>query len=371
MFTRHRHKAILLLAMLAAPLVAQADVRYGITPIGLPGSMPAGINNSGEVVGYFTSGGAMHAFLYSGTGYVDLGTLGGGSSRAYGINDAGFVVGASANAAGDTHAFIYANGSMTDIGTLGGSYSSAAAINNHGQIAGASDGAAFLYTPGTGMRSLGALSDDGTSRAQGINDAGVVVGGSIVGSGPLPQFHAFMYTSGGGMTDLGPMNSSFSVGQAINERGDIVGWLNAGPDLDHAFLYSAGVMTDLGTLSGFGTSLAYDINNAGQIVGSSEVANRESRAILYEDGAMADLDMLVDPASGWTIQSAYAINDQQQIAAWGCNAGGCQALRLDPLSPVPEPQTHAMLMAGLGLLGWTYRLRKTGIDAGNLGNPGS
>jgi probable HAF family extracellular repeat protein len=179
-----------------------------------------------------------------------------------------------------------------------------------------------------------------------------------------------MYTSGV-MTDLGPSGSSFSVGQAINDRGDVVGWTNAGLNIDHAFLYSAGVMTDLGTLAGFGTSLAFDINNAGQIVGSSEVANRESRGVLYENGALIDLDMLVDPASGWTIQVAYAINDQQQIAAWGCNGGVCEALRLDPVSAVPEPQTEAMLLAGLGLLGWTWRVRKTGIGARSPGNPGS
>jgi uncharacterized membrane protein len=45
---------------------------------------------------------------------------------------------------------------------------------------------------------------------------------------------------------------------------------------EHAFLYTNGVMTDLGTLgdyvTGFGTystSIAYGINNVGQIVGKS------------------------------------------------------------------------------------------------------
>ena len=386
MFARRHHQAILSLVLLAAPLAALADVRYTVIPIGPAGSRPTAINSSGQIVGSFTAGDATHAFLYSGARFVDLGTLGGTYGIARGINDAGAVVGASSDVAGNTHAFVYANGTMTDIGTLGGNNSSAAAINNKGQVAGVADGPdgsyAFLYSPGTGMLNLGTLPDGVFSRAEGINDAGVVVGGSLTGPSPLPLFHAFIY-EGGAMTDLGSFTGAYSVAQSINDRGAVVGWSNAGLNLDHAFLYSAGVMTDLGTLTGQGTSVAYGINNAGQVVGWSEVANRDSRAILYEDGAMVDLDMLLDPASGWTLQAAYAINDLQQIAAYGCNRGTCQALLLDPVSQVPEPRTDAMLLAGLALLGCSLRgkgrpsppasraPKEMDIGAASSGTPGS
>ena len=351
-----RCRTILLLAMLAVPLAAQADVSYAVKPIGVAGSMPAGINNRGEVVGYYTSGDAVRAFVYSSSGFVDLGTLGGGYSRAHGINDLSVVVGAAEDAAGNTRAFAYADGRMSDLGTLGGTNSSAAAINNNGQIAGVADSAdgsfAFRFTPGAGMENLGTLPGGGNSRAEGINNAGIVVGGAVVSDTPTPPFHAFLFESGA-MIDLDSQNSPFSVGQAINDSGDVVGWINAGFGIDHAFLYSDGTMTDLRTLSGFGTSLAYDINNNGQIVGWSEVAGRDSRGILYDDGVMVDLTAMLVPASGWTIQAAYGINDLQQIAAWGCQVNVCQALLLDPASPVPEPETHALLLAGLGLIGWT------------------
>jgi probable HAF family extracellular repeat protein len=209
-----------------------------------------------------------------------------------------------------------------------------------------------------------------------------VVGGSLTGATPLPQFHAFVRASGA-MADLGSFTGTFSVAQAINDKGVAVGWSNAGFNIDHAFLYAAGVMTDLGTLTGQGSSGAYGINNAGQVVGWSEVANKETRAILYENGAMVDLETLVDAASGWTIESAFAINDLQQIAAYGCNRGACQAVLLDPVSQVPEPRTDAMLLAGLGLLGWSLRgrvrpcpaasrvLNQMGIGAASFGCPGS
>ncbi|QOL52255.1 hypothetical protein [Massilia litorea] len=71
--------------------------------------------------------------------------------------------------------------------------------------------------------------------------------------------------------------------EAINNNGETVGWSNAGFNVDHAVLYADGLLTDLGTLNGFGSSLAYDINDAGQIVGSSEFMTGKAR-LLYEEG---------------------------------------------------------------------------------------
>jgi probable HAF family extracellular repeat protein len=82
---------------------------------------------------------------------------------------------------------------MVDIGTLGGPSSAAYAINNAGQIVESSDIAgtvanhAFLWTRGSGMLDLGTLGGS-ASWALGVNDAGQVVGESIVASASR---HAF------------------------------------------------------------------------------------------------------------------------------------------------------------------------------------
>ena len=144
----------------AVPSTAQAG--YIITDLGTLGgnsSTATGINNSGQVAGYsYTTGNRpFHAFLYDGSLH-DLGTLGGNFSQATGINNSGQVVGYSNTANGRFDAFLYDNGSLIDLNSLlpaGSDFAYltiAYAINDNGQIVGngVTNGGqthAFLLTP--------------------------------------------------------------------------------------------------------------------------------------------------------------------------------------------------------------------------------
>src|SRR3954467_15407004 len=81
--------------------------------------------------------------------FIDLGTLGGLNSVAYGINSIGQVVGDSDRSIPNSRAFLYSNGAMTDLGSLDGTSSFAKDINMSGQIVGSTSAGgarAFLYS---------------------------------------------------------------------------------------------------------------------------------------------------------------------------------------------------------------------------------
>ena len=67
---------------------------------------------------------------------TELGTLGGQSSEAVDINDAGTIVGRSTDSLGATRGFYYLGGVMSQVGVSGAISSGAMGINNPGHIVG-------------------------------------------------------------------------------------------------------------------------------------------------------------------------------------------------------------------------------------------
>jgi probable HAF family extracellular repeat protein len=358
-------------ALVLASGAVQAAPSYLVTDLGSLLNVVS-INDSGWMVGTsYSSTGNNHGLLYSGGGMTDLGNLGYG--RATAINNSGEIVGYSFSYGDTTHAklyrpFLYSGGHMNELG-FGSNhdYAGAYAINNSGQIVGNflsghpgehMPSNALLYSGGK-ITDIGDLGGGETSGSD-INDNGHIVGESERAN-HYYQYHAFLYTSSSGMTDLGTLGGSTSSASNINNSDQVVGTADTTDGAQHAFLYSAGNMRDLGTLGG-DYSLAYAINNSGQIVGYSATVQSTSEqpvhhAFLYSNGSMADLNSLTDPLSGWTITGAVDINNSGQIAAHGCRGSVCHTLLLNPI-PIPEPETYAMMLAGLGLIGVRMRSRR-------------
>ncbi len=226
------------------------------------------------------------------------------------LSDRGVLVG-WAYSSSHRHAFSLKHGVMVDLGLLPGAppflQADAYAINRRGKIVGQAQSPDDL-TFHPALFENGVVIDLGVpapirqdSVAQAINDAGQIAGATWY---PNAEIHAFLYTDGT-MTDLGTLTGGRSSGaRGMNNLGDVVGHADLttplGQHAIHAFLYNAGSMTDLGTLPlGSQFSSAAAINDAGQVVGVS-ASSTPYRAFLYCNGTMTDLGTLGGPTSAAT-----------------------------------------------------------------------
>src|SRR6266571_5113879 len=261
-----------------------ADMKLRVVPIALSLAL------SGGVPGLIAATAVPAAAATATATYTmtDLGSLGLGVSRGFGINAAGEVVGRSYLAQSfpttgcpPTHTcvthpaepFSWTAGTMTDLGTLGvplgkktvcnppDCFGEARAVNRNGDIVGLSDGQAFLVHNGK-------------------------------------------------MSSLGPGTAT-----GINDLGQVTGWAHTASEATHVFLWSGGKMRDLGT---FGLDpVGEAINNHGVIVGQSGAG-----AWVWSGGVFQNLNNLIPPGSGFTLDNATAINANGQIVANGYNAQG-------------------------------------------------
>ncbi len=195
-------------------------------------------------------------------------------------------------------------------------------------------GPVLLYDYGT----LGGTS----AYATAINASGQVVGYSTTASGAT---HAFLL-SAGHMTDLGTLGGAASYAEAINDNGTVVGYSNTtGSTNNHAFTWSGGVRTDIDGTSG--ASYAYAINNAGQIAGGRSAS-------------------IFATATGFLDTGGVFLNTGSFVGA-GINASGEMVASVTQLSGYPHAESYlGGVTTDLGLLAGTSSIGSAINSSGQI-----
>jgi probable HAF family extracellular repeat protein len=262
-----------------------------------------------------------HVFQWKEGNVTDLGALpGGGSSCTQWINERGWIVGGSSNGTIDpltgypeVNATLWKNGRVINLGTLGGNQSLAWSVNDRGRVAGfalnkipdpftsavfafgATQARAVLWQDGV-MRNLGTLGGP-DSDALLVNERGQVAGMSFTNSSinaitGQPTLDPFFWEDGK-MTDLGTLGGTYGYPNALNNRGQVVGFSDvAGDQSGHPFLWEEGVLKDLGTLGGSAGEARW-INDDGDIAGYATLTgDHVVHAVLWREGKTIDLGVL-------------------------------------------------------------------------------
>jgi probable HAF family extracellular repeat protein len=318
------------------------DATHSTTP--LIANVQTALDDSGQVAGYFTiEACASCAYTvatngtpaYSDTTNYCMGhagrmacpsqdTASNAAGVTAGVQLMGMPVYAPYSAAPTYHAF----GGTTDLGTLGGTSSYATGINPAGQIVGYSDTSgnsstqAFLFSAGT-MRAL-TMPGATQSHATAINASGQIAGyAQPAGS---TASHGFFYAAGT-FKDLGEGQAN-----ALNASGQVAGSNSAGA-------YLSGV--NGGALLALGAGTSAGVNAAGQVVING------AGPFLWDGAMQVDLNTIVapaDPLAGQvTLTSAIAINNNGVILVNGHDKDGWQMQFL--LAPPPVSSQLATLLA--------------------------
>jgi probable HAF family extracellular repeat protein len=316
---------------------------------------------------------------------IDLGTLGGGYSVANSVNDAGQVVGSSANAQNRQCAYVYRNGHMVALPSLSQPSDTARSINSLGQVTGTSVNALGYYRAvrwdpqASGeyqVVDLGTLEGTEESNSGGfdINDDGVVCGLSDT-ENDIIRAATF---AGSVRTNLGALSAGSSVASAINNNGLVVGsaydihgrarpYYKApgGAMTALSFFGGAKVVSDSGVILGFqeisgksqafswingsmtslgaglsSNSFASSINTHGEIVGYFVPQTNVNHAYYWGAGNAFDLNDAIDPGSGWVLSTADGINNSGVIVGSGFIHGAQHGYML---VGVPEPAMVALV----------------------------
>lgn len=340
--------------LVTAAVGAQIPCGYDVTiiqapetpPFGFPPTLGFGINESGDVCGYWSVlGPDEHAFVWTAeTGLITLDPPPGVSSAiASDIEDGGPVVGRMIVTDLGDRAFLYDRGRFFDLGVLPEAVWSGANFIGNGQIVGGASHPVTGFTHAVVWEEDGVMFDLGASlpaprsSALEVSEAGIV---GWMGTSPDSDASAFLWADCE-VSDLGMVPGGYTgIGTSINNLGQITiaGKLvnpEGGLWLKKGFLWHQGRWTDLGALPGYDRTNPSSMNDGTVIVGTCGKASNpnDARPFIWCNGVMRDLNDLIDPDTSIYLSGARAINEAGQITGRAIFNVDVVAYLLTPIAP--------------------------------------
>jgi probable HAF family extracellular repeat protein len=283
---------VAVVAAAVSPLVAQSSF-IDVGTLGFGSSYLLAVNNRGEAVGYSEVTGldSNRAMLWRDGQLIDLGVPPGLMlSVATDINDRGQIVGwSSAYQYAGARAVRWQDGQPIDILPPGYEGCAAQGINKRGDIVGRCQSSSpWLWRDGT-LTFLPTLPGTGGGVASDINDHGVIVGTLDSAAGSVPV----QWAADGTVTALGmPAGALGGIAEAVNDHGDIVGYVNR-PGFYDPVIWQGGTAIPLGGAWGAVFGYARGINNHGEVAVHAFVTGSiitEYGGHVWRDGQFRHLD---------------------------------------------------------------------------------
>lgn len=210
-----------------------------------PWTLAGGLNDAGYIAG--TEGClrscGITGFLLSASGQTTTFVVPneGHDFVVTGMNNSNQIVGYFTDSANVYHGFFYNSGTVTQLDVRGATFTAISGINDNSAVVGgwidtSNVEHGFIWTQAKGFTSIDYPHATGTG-ITAINTAGVVVG---VFANAKGEWHGFVRSESGKFTVLKPPHaSSFASPVAINASGQVTGYYEAGAaGLSHAFVYT-------------------------------------------------------------------------------------------------------------------------------------
>ncbi len=341
------------------------------------------INNAGEVIGSDTRGHYARAgvagnlpttgFRWTANGgIVQLPRPAGTFVFPHAMNATGAIAGETWDNIGGQRAFSFDSSIDTQLQLFAVLSGNGAAINDAGQVAGSGYfselGGAMFRGTASSFQSFAGPPNVLATAANAIDPSGSLFGFTIR---PDRTTAPVRYTDArgieylsqffppGGDWDLDPGVADFFVSGANGTNGtQIVGSAHTSLGFPRGFVLTvgadgtpgSGVVKQIPMMSTFPDDANLgvtprDVNQAGEVVGAVNAAGiHDVHAFIWVDGTgIVDLNDLIDPASGWILAGAYAINDHREVVGYGWLNGSPDAngqqrafkMTVPDLSPCP------------------------------------